>query len=91
MIFTHFYIVQGKQLETWLVLPANRKYFGTEPRTILSTNWQRKHYSLVKWNSKFFFFIVAAIKIAVSMNCCSTPFSFGQWFAALNNFSKGLL
>ena len=47
MLFTNFYIVQGKQLETWFVSPVNKKYFGDEPRTFLSTNGQ-KDCSLIK-------------------------------------------
>ena len=28
ILFTHFYIMQGKELETRFVSPANREYFG---------------------------------------------------------------
>ena len=54
MLFTHFYIIQGKKLETCFVLPASRKYFDIELIFFLSTNRQID-YSLAKWTAKYFF------------------------------------
>ena len=51
MAFTHFYLTQRQKLETWFVLAARREYFGDEPKTFLSTNWQKK-YSLVQRTTK---------------------------------------
>ena len=48
MLFTHFY------LTFWFVLQASRQYFGAEPTTFLSTNWQEK-YSLVQPAAKYVF------------------------------------
>ena len=42
MLFTHFYLTQGQRLETWFVSLASREYFGVEPTTFLSTNWQKR-------------------------------------------------
>ena len=54
MLFTHFYLIQGQKLETWFVLAANGEYFSDEPKTFLSTNWQKK-YLLVQWTAKHVF------------------------------------
>ena len=36
MLFTQLYIIQGKAIEFWLVLPAKREYFCVELATFLS-------------------------------------------------------
>ena len=66
MLLTHFYLMQGRKMETRFV-SASRVYFGIKLKTFLSTNWQKKD-PLVKWTG-------VAIKISVAVRCRATPVS----------------
>lgn len=70
MLFTHFYNARKKndENEIYFVSLVNTEYFGIEPVTFLSTNWQNQLLNI--------FLIGVAINIAISMNWCTTAMPF---------------
>ena len=70
MLFTHFYNARKKndENEIYFVSLVNTEYFGIEPVTFLSTNWQNQLLNI--------FLIGVATNIAISMNWCTTAMPF---------------
>ena len=54
MLFIHFYLNQGKNLESWFGLLVSREHNDIEPTPFMSKNWQKSD-PMVKLTAKHIF------------------------------------